>query len=111
MTSHSVHSWSSPCWLGLHHLVRVFYSNLHLTTQGYLSTRINTHKIIIRHKDWMNVTNLQYRGVLLIPGTIPENLHFDRQEVMSTMTREDIQGQNVRNVGSLTMNDRLLHYT
>jgi len=26
------------------------------------------------------------------------------------MTREDLHGQNVRNVGSLTMNNKLLHY-
>ena len=27
------------------------------------------------------------------------------------MTREKVHGQNIRNVGSLTMNDKLLHYT
>jgi len=92
-------------------MVRVFYSNLHLTTQGYLAIQIGTHKIIIRHRDWMNMANLKYDVLLLTPGTIPENIHFDCQKALLTMTREEVQDQNIRNVGSLTMNDRLLHYT
>jgi len=59
-------------------MVSVFYSNLHLTTQDYLATQIGTHKIIIRHRDWMNVVNLKYDGPLLTPGTILEDMHFDR---------------------------------
>ena len=79
-------------------------------SQGYLATQIDTHKIIIRHRDWMNVANLKYDGLLLTPGTIPESIHFDRQQALLTMTREKVHDQNIRNVGSLTMNDRLLHY-
>ena len=90
-------------------MVRVFYSNLHLTTQSYLATQIGTHKI--RHRDWMNVANLKYDGLLLTPGTILEDIHFDCQQALLTMTREKVHDQNIRNVGSLTMNDRLLHYT
>jgi len=69
-------------WLGF------FYSNLHLTTKGYLATQIDTHKIIIRHRDWMNVANLKYDGLLLTPSIIPEDIHFDRQQALSTMIRE-----------------------
>jgi len=57
-------------------MIRVFYSNLHLTTHGYLATQIDTHKIIIRHRDWMNVTNLKYDDILLTRGTIPEDIHL-----------------------------------
>jgi len=90
---------------------RSFCLDLHLTTQDYLATQINTHKIIIRHRDWMNVKSLKYDGLLLTLGTILEDIHFDRQQTLLTMTREEVHGQNVRNVGSLTINDRLLHYT
>jgi len=79
-------------------------------THGYICTQIDTHNIIIRHRDWMNVTNLKYHGLLLTPITILEDIHFDRQEDLLTMTREEVHNQNVRNVGSLTMNDKLLHY-
>jgi len=58
----------------------------------------------------MNVANMKYDGLLLTPGTIPEDIHFDCQHALLTMTREEVHGQNVRNVGSLTMNDILLHY-
>jgi len=57
-------------------MVRVFYSNLHLTTHGYLFTQIGTQKIIIRHRDRMNVTNLKYHGLLLNPSTIPKDIHL-----------------------------------
>jgi len=57
------------------------------------------------------MANLKYDGLLLTSGTIPEDIPFDRQQALLTMTREKVHGQNVRNVGSLTMNDRLLHYT
>jgi len=97
-----------PCY---ENMVRVFYSNFHLTTQGYLDTQIDTHNIIIRHRDWMYVANLKYDGLLLTPDTIPEDIHFDHQPTLLIMTKEEVHGQNVRNVGSLTMNDKLLHYT
>jgi len=59
----------------------------------------------------MNIANLRYDSVKLTLGTILEEVNFDRALALSSMIREDIQGQNVRNVGSLKMNDRLLHYT
>jgi len=59
----------------------------------------------------MNVVNLKYDGLLLTPGTIPEDIHFDCQHALLTMTREEVHGQNVRKVGSLTINDKQLHYT
>ena len=61
--------------------------------------------------DWMNIADLRYGGVKLTPGTIPEECNFDQALALSSMLREDVQGQNVRNVGSLKMNDHLLHYT
>ncbi|ESW15732.1 hypothetical protein PHAVU_007G097400 [Phaseolus vulgaris] len=66
----------------------------------------------IPQKTWGldELANLKYDGLLLTPGTIHEDIHFDRQQALLTMTREEVHGQNIRNVGSLTMNDRLLHY-
>jgi len=59
----------------------------------------------------MNIVDHRYDGVKLTPKTIPEECNYDRALALSSMIREDVQGQNVRNVGTLKMNDRLLHYT
>ena len=59
----------------------------------------------------MNIANLRYDGVKLTPMTIPEKVNFDRALALSSMIREDVQGQNIRNADSLKMNDQLLHYT
>jgi len=59
----------------------------------------------------MNITDLRYDGFKLTPGTIPKECNYDRALAFSSMICEDVQGQNVRNAGSLKMNDRLLHYT
>jgi len=56
----------------------------------------------------MNVTNMKYDGLLLTPGTIHEDIHFDHQQALLTMTREEVNDQNI---GSLIMNDKLIHYT
>ena len=92
-------------------LVRVFYTNLKITPLSELAIEICGKWIHINGMDWMNIVDLRYGGVKLTPGTIPEECNFDRALALSSMLREDVQEHNVRNVGSLTMNDRLLHYT
>ncbi|ESW10244.1 hypothetical protein PHAVU_009G192600 [Phaseolus vulgaris] len=64
-------------------LVRVFYTNVKITLDGLKLTH----------------------------GMIPEELNFDRALALSSMIREDVEGENLKNVGSLKMNDQLLHYT
>ena len=59
----------------------------------------------------MNIANLKYDGVKLTPGMIPDEVNFDRELALSSMIREDVQGQNIKNAGSLNINDILLHYT
>ena len=54
----------------------------------------------------MTIAHLQYDGLKLTPGTIPEELNFDRGLALSSMIREDVEGENLKNVGSLKMNDR-----
>jgi len=92
-------------------LVQVFYTNLKITPLGELAIEICGKRININEMDWMNIADLRYGGVKLTPGTIPEECNFDQALALSSMLREDVQGQNVRNVGSLKMNDHLLHYT
>jgi len=89
-------------------LVRVFYTNLNITLIGDHAIKICGKRIHINQMDWMNIKNLKYDGVKLTPRTILEEVNFDRALVLSSMILEHVQGQNV---GSLKMNDRLLHYT
>ena len=84
-------------------LVRVFYTNLKITHISDLSIEICSNLIHIRQMDWMNI--------LQISCMMPEEVNFDRALTLSSMILEDVQGQNVRNAGSLNMNDKLLHYT
>ncbi|ESW30399.1 hypothetical protein PHAVU_002G150300 [Phaseolus vulgaris] len=92
-------------------LVRVFYTNVKITHVGHFAIEICGMMIHIKEMDWMTIAHLQYDGLKLTPGTIPEELNFDRALALSSMIREDVEGENLRNVGSLKMNDRLLHYT
>jgi len=92
-------------------LVKVFYTNVNITPLGHLAIEICGRMIHIKKMDWMNIAHLRCDGLKLTPGTIPEEVNFDRALTLSSMIREDLQGQNVRNDSSLKMNDRLLHYT
>jgi len=92
-------------------LVRVFYTNVKITPVGHLAIEICGRMIHIKEMDWMTIAHLQYDGLKLTPGRIPEELNFDRALALSSMIREDVEGENLKNVGSLKMNDRLLHYT
>jgi len=91
-----------PCY---EELVRVFYTNMKITPLGELAIEICGKQIHINQMDWMNIVDLRYDGVKLTPGTIPEECNFSRALALSSMLREDVQGQNVRNTGSLKMND------
>nr|XP_007157376.1 hypothetical protein PHAVU_002G0651001g [Phaseolus vulgaris]ESW29370.1 hypothetical protein PHAVU_002G0651001g [Phaseolus vulgaris] len=92
-------------------LVRVFYTNAKFTPVGHLAIEICGKMIHIKEIDWMTIAHLQYDGLKLTPGTIPEELNFDRGLALLSMIREDVEGENLKNVGSLKMNDRRLHYT
>jgi len=78
---------------------------------GELAIKICGKRKHINEMDLMNIVDLRYGSVKLTPGTILEECNFDRALALSYMLHEDVQGQNVRNAGSLKMNDRLLHYT
>ena len=88
-------------------LVRVFYTNVNITPVGHLAIEICGRMIHIKEMDWMTIAHLQYDGLKLTPGTIPEELNFDRALALSSIIREDVEGENLKNVGSLKINDRL----
>ena len=88
-----------------------FYTNVKITLVGHLAIEICGTMIHIKEMDWMTIAHLQYDSLKLTPGTIHEELNFDRALALSSMIREDVEGENLRNAGSLKMNDRLLHYT
>jgi len=85
-------------------LVKKIYTNLKFTVID-LSIDISSQRIEI--KVWMNVTNLRYDGIKLTLGTILEGVNYDRAVALSSMIREEVHGENIRNVGSLTTNDML----
>jgi len=86
-------------------LVRVFYTNAKITPLGHLVIEICGRMIHIKEMDWMTIAHLQYDSLKLTPGTIPEEVNFDQALALSTMICEDVQGENLKNVGSLKMND------
>ncbi|ESW10229.1 hypothetical protein PHAVU_009G191700 [Phaseolus vulgaris] len=90
---------------------QLFYTNLKITPLGDLAIEICGKRIHINQLDWMNIVDLRYDDVKLTPGTIPEECNYDLALALSSTIREDVQGQNVKNAGSLKMNNRLLHYT
>lgn len=92
-------------------LIRVFYTNVKITPVGHLVIEICGRMIHIKEMDLITIAHLQYDGLKLTPETIPEELNFDRALALSSMIREDVKGENLKNVGSLKMNNRLLHYT
>nr|KYP76135.1 hypothetical protein KK1_020360 [Cajanus cajan] len=79
-------------------LIKVFYSNLRVSEAGFLYSDVNKTKIKIKPSDWLTLAE------------ILEELQFDRDIALTSMIRSELQGRNVRNVGSLNINDRLLHY-
>jgi len=89
----------------------ILYKSKYHTYWWPFSIEICSNQIHIIQMDWMNIANLRYDGVKLTPRTIPGGVNFDRALTLSTMIREEVQGQNVRNVGSLNMSDKLIHYT
>jgi len=86
-------------------LVRVFYTNVKITPVGHLAIEICGRMIHIKEMDWMTIAHLQYDGLKLTPGTIPKEPNFDRALTLSSMIREDVEGENLRNASSLKMND------
>ncbi|WVY94008.1 hypothetical protein V8G54_033096 [Vigna mungo] len=90
-------------------LIRVFYSNLRVEN-GYLYTEVNKTKIEMKPADWLTIAHLKYQGQQLSFPTIPDDLPYNRDMAFSDMIRPELQGQNVKTVGAMNVNDRLLHY-
>ncbi|KAL2341132.1 hypothetical protein Fmac_009072 [Flemingia macrophylla] len=91
-------------------LIKVFYSNLRVSEAGYLYSEVNKTKIKMKPADWLIVPGLKYEGHKLSFTNMPEDIEYDRDTTLASMIRLEMQGRNVRNVGSLNINDRLLHY-
>ncbi|WVZ24725.1 hypothetical protein V8G54_003269 [Vigna mungo] len=53
---------------------------------------------------------MKYEGQKLCYSTIPNDFPYDREMALATMVRPEMQGRRVRTIGSLNINDRLLHY-
>nr|KYP65968.1 hypothetical protein KK1_012246 [Cajanus cajan] len=91
-------------------LIKVFYSNLRVSEAGFLYSDVNKTKIKIKPSDWLTLAGLKYQGHKLAFPNIPEEMQFDCHIALTSMIRLELQGRNVINVGSLNINDRLLHY-
>ncbi|KAL2318034.1 hypothetical protein Fmac_031910 [Flemingia macrophylla] len=91
-------------------LTKVFYSNLRVSQAGHLYSEVNKTKIKMKSADWLIVAGLKYQGHKLSFTNIPEGIDYDRDTALASMIRQEMQGRNVRNAGSLNINDRLLHY-
>ncbi|KAL2319922.1 hypothetical protein Fmac_028891 [Flemingia macrophylla] len=91
-------------------LTKVFYSNLRVTQAGHLYTKVNKTKIKMKPADWLTMVGLKYQGQKLTFTNIPEGIDYDRDTSLTSMIRPEMQGRNVKNAGSLNINDRLLHY-
>ena len=91
-------------------LIKVFYSNLRIFGNGYLLSEVNRRKIKLKPDDWFNICHLKYEGRTVSFTDIPEDLPFDRHMALSSMLTPEMQGQRVRSVDFMNVNDRLLHY-
>jgi len=72
--------------------------------------RLVTKKITISPSDWMPLTHLHYEGLEVSYPNIPEHLNYERESTLNSMLRLEFQSQGLRNIASLTVDDRLLHY-
>jgi len=57
----------------------------------------------------MLLAHLQYEGLEVSYPTIPEHLNYDHELTLNSMLRPLFQGQGLRNVGNLIVDDRPLH--
>jgi len=76
--------------------------------EGYLHTKVNN--ITVTSFDLITVANLKYKGVKMGYPNITPSITYNRQVVLNSMLRPELQSQNLRNVESLNVNDKLLHY-
>ncbi|BAU02153.1 hypothetical protein VIGAN_11159500 [Vigna angularis var. angularis] len=92
-------------------LIKVFYSNLKISGNGYLISEVKKKRIRLKPTDWLNVANLKYQGKKLSYSNIPDDFPYDRDMALATMVIPDLEySHGVLTVGCLNMNDRLLHY-
>ncbi|KAL2574946.1 hypothetical protein AAZX31_17G239300 [Glycine max] len=91
-------------------LIKVFYANLTILDNGDLCSEVCKVKIRVKPRDWLAIANLKYEGQKFQLSKLPDNIGFHRGQALDAMVRPDLQGRNCKNTGSLTIEDRLLHY-
>ncbi|WVZ20478.1 hypothetical protein V8G54_007800 [Vigna mungo] len=91
-------------------LVKVFYTNLKVNGNGHISSKVKSTNIITKPTYWIIICNLSYEGQKLSFQIISEDLLNDECEPLNSLVKPHLDGWMVRNVGSLNINDRLLHY-
>ncbi|WVY92080.1 hypothetical protein V8G54_037594 [Vigna mungo] len=69
-------------------LIKVFYSNLKISGNGYLISEVHKRRIKLKPADWLKIVNMKYEGQKLCYSTIPDDFPYDREMTLATM--EDI---------------------
>jgi len=82
-----------------------------MTADGNLQSEVSNKKIIIAPSDWMPLAHLHYEVLEVSYPNILEHLNYDRELALNSMLRPEFQSHGVKNVGSLIVDDRLLHYS
>jgi len=90
-------------------MIKVFHSNLRITVDGILCSGVNCKRIIIPPSDWWLLVKLNYQGLQWNGATPPEHLNYARDTTLASILRLGMEAHNLRNVGVLSVNDRLLH--
>ncbi|XP_022642529.1 uncharacterized protein LOC106774437 isoform X3 [Vigna radiata var. radiata] len=90
---------------------RFFGEHDHMIQYGkaFYKRKILTPKIM-NFPFFAQSAHLKYQGQQLSFPTIPDDLPYNRDMAFSDMIRPELQGQNVKTVGAMNVNDRLLHY-
>ncbi|KAJ1412074.1 hypothetical protein SESBI_20715 [Sesbania bispinosa] len=91
-------------------LVKVFYCNLTISN-GDLCSEVKGVKIRVRPCDWLSLAGLKFEGEKFELANIRSWENYDRVEAVKGMIKHGLQPPNKVNVGSLNVEDRLLHYT
>ncbi|BAT75180.1 hypothetical protein VIGAN_01300300, partial [Vigna angularis var. angularis] len=66
-------------------LIKVFYSNLKISGNGYLLSEVNKRRIRLKPADWLNVAKMKYEGQKLCFSNIPDDFPYDRDMALATM--------------------------
>lgn len=90
--------------------IKFFYSNLRISSNGYLLSVVNRKKTKLRPNDWFNIVHMMYEGKKLSFANLLEDFSFNCDIALASMVRPNMQGQCVKIVHYLNINSRLLHY-